>query len=263
MTVLIKYPFQTKERNSIFFEKKDLELTNLDWAKWAGWYDTDGCFDFQAKTGKKRVVLPLKDRQPVELFSKTFEASLCYRTYKTITPEPYRYEYQAEVHASGLNGAKAVWFTKNVFPYLVRQEKKDYAARLLGYRPESKDLTTWTTDEVIYYLATAMEGDGFVRCSSRRGTTSLALETELKSSDVQYLSDVKSIADNKLGVRSTLSKRATYKTLKGIRTKYGLYILCSRKNPNNLGFFQNLVRDGVMTLDRKKQKIQTFVDYMS
>ena len=44
MTVLIKYPRQTKEGNKVFFEKKDQELTNLDWAKWAGWSDTDGYF---------------------------------------------------------------------------------------------------------------------------------------------------------------------------------------------------------------------------
>ena len=42
MTMLIKYPKQTKERNKVFFEKKDQELTNLDWSKWGGWTDTDG-----------------------------------------------------------------------------------------------------------------------------------------------------------------------------------------------------------------------------
>ena len=43
MTILIKYPRETKESNKVFFEKKDQELTNLDWAKWSGWFDTDGC----------------------------------------------------------------------------------------------------------------------------------------------------------------------------------------------------------------------------
>ena len=42
LSVLIKYPTQTKEGNKIFFEKKDQELTNEDWAKWSGWDDTDG-----------------------------------------------------------------------------------------------------------------------------------------------------------------------------------------------------------------------------
>ena len=44
LSVLIKYPYLTKESSKVFFEKKDQELTNLDWAKWAGWFDTDGCF---------------------------------------------------------------------------------------------------------------------------------------------------------------------------------------------------------------------------
>ena len=98
MTVLIKYPPQTKKRNKDFFERKNQELTNLDWAKWAGWFDTDGFFGLE-KTG-----LRLKDRQPVEMFSKIFETSLCYRTQKTITPEPRRKEYTAETYTAQLKG---------------------------------------------------------------------------------------------------------------------------------------------------------------
>ena len=52
----------------------------------------------------------------------------------------------------------------------------------------------------------------------------------------------------------------TYQTQEGIKTKYELRIDCSRKNPKNLGFFQSLVKDGVMTLDRKKQKVQEFIN---
>ena len=71
MTVITKYPKQTKKRNKIFFEKKDRELTNLDWAKWGGWFDTDGCFSTGVKRPRaKRAEIQLKDKQPVELFSK-------------------------------------------------------------------------------------------------------------------------------------------------------------------------------------------------
>ena len=267
LSVLIKYPFQTKKGNKNFFEKKDQELTNLDWAKWAGWYDTDGWFSTlktKTKLGTsflmKEACLYLRDRQPVELFSKTFETSLVYREHKTWTPEPYRYEYICIEHMGKLSGEKAVWFTKNVFPYLMKQEKKDFAAKLLGYRPESKDLTTWTADELTYYLATAMEGDGYfpVRCNLRKKTKHL--DIKLASSDVQYLSDIKYIAENKLKLISRLHEESTYKTQKGIRTKYTLNFSGSRKNPNNLGFFQSLLKDGVMTLDRKKQKVQEFVN---
>jgi len=44
MTVIIKYPKQENKTNKEFFKRKEQELTNLDWAKWAGWFDTDGCF---------------------------------------------------------------------------------------------------------------------------------------------------------------------------------------------------------------------------
>ena len=202
------------------------------------------------------VKLSLKDRQPVELFSKTFETSLTYNEWKTITPEPYRKEYIANVYVARLKAEKAEWFTKNVYPYLIKQEKKDFAAKLLGYRPESKDFVDWTADEITHYLATAMEGDGVFRV---RGEKTICIDCQLASSDPQYLSDIKYLTEKKLGVTSTLYEVSTYKTEEGIKTKYKLCIYGSQKNPNNLGFFQSLVKDSVMTLDRKKQKVQEFL----
>jgi hypothetical protein len=259
MTVLIKYPSQSKERNKVFFEKQ--ELINFDGPTWGGWWDTDGSFSnyvdkkhFMNKIAK----LALKDRQPVELFSKTFETSLTYSEWKTTTPEPYKYEYIAKEYGGRLGAEKAVWFTKKIYPYLIKQEKKDYAAKLLGYRPESKDFADWTPDEVIHYLATAIEGDGFVRCRSSK--TTKYIEIILHSSDVQYLSDIKYLAEKKLGIITRLwEDPRTYKTKEGIKTKYKLYIQGSRKNPNNIDFFKSLVKDGVMTLNRKKQKVQEFL----
>jgi len=258
MTILIKYPFQTKERNKVFFKKQ--ELMNLDWSPQGGWFDTDGyitCnFNKKIKHWQKRAGLKLTDRQPVELFSKTFEISLTYGEHKTRTPPPYIKEYMAKEYTAELYGEKAKWFTKNVYPFLIKQEKKDYAAKLLGYRPESKNFSDWTTDEVIHYLASALEGDGRYYVSKGKSKT---IDMSLYSSDVQYLSDVQNLANTKLGVMFTLSERETYKTQKGTRTKYALRGYCSRKRPNNLGFFQSLVKDGVMILDRKKQRVQEFL----
>jgi len=261
MTVLIKHPYQTKESNKVFLKKKDQELTDLDWSKWGGWGDTDGyltnVFNKKHKHWQKRAGLKLKDKQPVELFSKIFETSLCYRTFKTITPEPYRKEYMAEEYIAEMYGEKAEWFTKNVYPFLLKQEKKDYAAKLLGYRPESKDFADWTPEEVRNYLATAIEGDGHYYIHKGK---SKSIEIGLSSSDVQYLSDVQNLANTKLGLIFTIRENSTYKTKKGIRTKYTLRGHCSRRSPNNLGFLQSLVKNGVMTLDRKKQKVQEFVN---
>ena len=256
MTVLIKYPKQTKKTNKDFFKRKNQELTNLDWAKWAGWFDTDGWFRIE-KNGGKRAPLYLKDRQPVELFSKTFETSLTSRKHKTITPEPYRYEYTTIEHMVSLAGEKAVWFTKNVFPYLIKEEKKDFAEKLLGYRPASKNFTTWTDDETVHYLATVIEGDGSFWVWGKKNSS---ITTLISSSDKQYLANIQSLSKNKLGITSTLFAR---KAQQGLKTKYGVRINGSLRNSNNLGFFKNLVKDNVMTLDRKKQKVQKFVTYAS
>ena len=60
----------------------------------------------------------------------------------------------AKVYTARLKAEKAVWFTKNVYPYLIKQEKKDYAAKLLGYRPESKPFEEWTPEEIKHYYGT-------------------------------------------------------------------------------------------------------------
>jgi len=261
MTVLIKYPKQTEKRNKVFFEKKDKELTDLDWSTWGGWFVTDGSLHPKSKSKNilnmskysSKCELELKDKQPVELFSKIFECSLKCREMKTTAPNGKN--YRTTTFASALHGEKARWFTKNIYPYLIKQGKKDYAAKLLGYRPESKDFADWTADEIRNYLATASEGDGRYRVSGKK---TKSIEIGLASNDVQYLSDVQKLV-NKLGVTSQIAKHGTYKMKKGIRTMYVLNFLCSRRNPNNLGFFQSLVKDGVMTLDRKKQKVQEFV----
>jgi hypothetical protein len=156
-----------------------------------------------------------------------------------------------------LKAEKAVWFTKNVYPYLIKQEKKDFAAKLLGYRPESKDFADWTTEEARNYLATAVEGDGYVRCRSSK--TTKYIETTLSSSDVQYLSDLKYLGENKLGLIFNLRESTTYKTKEGKKTKYTLHLYGSRRNPNNIDFFKSLVKNNVMTLDRKKQRVQEFL----
>ena len=253
MTVLNKYPRQTKSRNKIFFEKK--ELTNLDWCKWAGWCDTDINFE----RIYYRVVFRLRDRQPVELFSKIFETSLRYIEHETITPEPYRKEYICKEYAGALTGEKGKWFTENVYPFLLDQKKKNYAARLLGYRPESKNFSDWTPDELTRYLATALDGDGSFNLYLGKNVTSI--RAILCSSDIQYLSDIKHLAEKKLGIIFKIAEATTYMTQKGERTSYQLYMDGGRKHPMHQGFFQGLVRDGVMTLDRKKQKVQRFVNY--
>ena len=208
-----------------------------------------------------RVSMKLSDRQPVELFSKIFESSLRYNECKTITPEPYRKEYIAKTYKSEMNSKKAKWFTKNVYPYLIKEDKKDFAVKVLGNRPESKDLAKWTKDELIHYLATAIEGDGSIQVHNKNGRK--ALRIDMFSSDPQYLSNIVTIGADKLNLVSRFKKISTYLTQKGLRTKYRLFIFCSKTNPNNLNFLESLLKHNVMTLDRKKERVQEFVTWIN
>ena len=262
MTVIIKYPFQSKKRNKEFFKRKDQELTNLDWAKWAGWFDTDGCF---VKNPRKTelgyqlfVKLQLRDRQPTELFSDTFETSLVYQESNTVTPNGAK--YIAKMFKGTLSGPKATWFTENLSPYLIKEEKREYAGAVLEDTVRSKNFNTWTKDEVTNYLATVIEGDGSVEIKPSRNKKSINIV--ISSSDKQYLANLVSIAASKLNINCKFKKSKTYQTKRGTVTMYGLHIRCSKKNPENIDFLRSLLKYKVMTLDRKKEKIQEFVTWI-
>ena len=68
---------------------------------------------------------------------------------------------------------------------------------------------------------------------------------------------------NKLGLHSKVIKKGEYETKKGKRTGFMLYISCSETYPDNLTFFKDLMKDDVMTLDRKKEIVQEFVTWMN
>jgi hypothetical protein len=44
---------------------------------------------------------------------------------------------------------------------------------------------------------------------------------------------------------------------------YRLYLQCSRRNTENLDFLKSLLQYNVMTLDRKKEKVQEFLTWMA
>ena len=264
MTVIIKYPEQNEKTNKEFFLKKEKELTNLDWAKWAGWFDTDGCFSSyvdKRNEDKKihyKATLKLADRQPVELFSETFDVSLCYSEWQTMTPEPYRNKYTAKIYNATMHADKSHWFTENVYPYLLKEEKKKFASELLGYTPKSKTMEEWTEDEVIHYLATVIDGDGYVQVS--KGRQLLSLVTVICSIDPQYLANLVALGANRINLNSKFKKKSEHLTKRGWVNKYILNIPCSKRSPHNFNFFESLIKDNVMTLDRKKEKIQKVVD---
>ena len=261
MTVINKYPKQNKKTNKEFFERKDKELTNLDWAKWAGWFDTDGCFTNAKRKTKQGyqlfASLQLRDRHPAELFSDMFDTSLVYQEGNTITPDGKK--YISKMFKGTVSGPKATWFTENVSPYLIKEEKREYAGAVLDDTVRSKDFNTWTKDEVTRYLATVIEGDGTIQIIYSRYAKNIAIR--IYSSDKQYLANLVSIAASKLNIDCKFRKAKTYQTKRGLVTMYELFIRCSKKTPINIDFLRSLLKYKVMTLDRKKEKIQEFVNW--
>lgn len=273
MTILIKYPKQTIKTNKKFFKRKEKEFTSSDWCKWAGWWDTDGHFqDLSEKPkgkskNKKTAALKLKDKQPIELFSKTFETSLGYYEHATTTPEKSgsnwlvkAKNYTATLFNASLSGDKARWFTKNIYPYLISEQKKNYAVKVLGYRPPSKDIETWTREELIHYLGSAIGGDGSVS-TYKTDTHFPLIDMKLLSSNAQHLSDVKYIIENIYKIYIPLAERFTYQTAEGEKTAYHLRFHGARSSTENFPIFENLIKENVMCLDRKKNKIQDFLSH--
>lgn len=268
MTVLIKYPKTTKSNVKYFTERKNEELTNLDWAKWAGWFDTDGSFSVNGKKANEyKCSLFLKDRSPVELFSKTFETSLRYDEHKTKPPKHKILQYPhykdkvyiaKEYKATFQQKDKCIWFTENVYPFLLKPEKKEYALKILGYTPESKNFSDWTEQELVHYIATACEGDGNFNLIKNKNDYSLNLT--IGSSDSEYLSLIKYIIEQKFNIKENipLNENRVYMTEEGEKTEYILRLYVKSKSPLNY-LIKKFSEDNVMTLDRKKQIVNDYL----
>ena len=255
MAIIIEKPRKTKEELKQFLNFINLSTSNLEWCKWAGWTDTDASIQVNMNKSRRKtperqelVKLSLRDRQPVELLSNFFETNLLFHQHKTVTPEPYRYHYIAKQYVTRLYISRAVCFTKNVYPYLLNDVKKQYAVKLLGYEPESKPLDEWTKEEFVAYLATVIEGDGNVEIQKNKKIRN-KVHINVRSSDAEYLSKLKYLVEKFFNAHTNLTEMSTYKTLDGIKTKYRLRIY------ENLDLYSLLTKPNVMTMDRKKNKI--------
>lgn len=267
MASIKKVPQQTPENNIEYFKLMNRKITNLDWARWAGWWDTDGSFNKDKKNTTAK--LKLKDRQPVELFANVFEANMYYNEYKTITPEPYRKEYTAKVFVSGLNNERSIWFVKNIAKFI--RTKRDKIFKLTdGEFPI--DETPITQQEFIHYIATVIEGDGSINCIPihNKKNISYKLSLEIRSSNVEYLASLKNSLEVYYNVLAGGPYEiATYTTKKeGVKHKYSV-IICVSERPrkiskinseNIIEFLKDLYK--VMTLDRKKNKVIEFLKHV-
>jgi len=265
--IIIKYPYLTKKRFEDFLNRRGKEFTNLFWAAKGGTMDTDGCFDRTGTTARCR--LGLKDREPVEKFSRDFETSLIYNEWETKVPKRNcpsdERIYTATVYEGGVRSFKAQWVARNTYPYLLKEEKKDYAAKLLGYRPESKPLEEWTPEEIKHYYGTASEGDGGFHIKTRKGVIT-HLESTLYSSDRTYLVAVQNLI-GMVGLKTKIFEMGKYMTLKGPAQEHMVYFYSPSSGEKeyfpHINFVQSLLDEDVMTLERKKCRIQAFVNSLA
>lgn len=246
MSVIIKYPTQNEEINKDFFERKNKELTNLDWAKWGGWFDTDGNFSVY-KTGKYQkteVILSLKDREPVELFSKTFETSLCYDEFKTVTPNGNH--YIAKQYKARLRNERAFWFTKNVKNYIFQKTK--YVKKLLNifnvnYIPYEYQLNR---DELVNYIVSAIQGDGTIYDKNKINDL-----MRLYSSNENYLNFIVKQLNNYGITFSGPYKGGSYQTSIGTRHQFFLFLKINKNYENIISFYEEIIPKIDMTRKRE------------
>ncbi len=163
MTILIKSLTRNSKKNNIEWIER-MESKNINWAMWGGWFDSDGCFSFSNTkfNSKFVVVLALKDRDPVELFAKTFESSLEYMEYWT-TPynkDGIRTPHLSKTFKSRFKGDRALWFANKIKKFILQKTSKIKPfldKQNINYKFYSEQ---WTKEEWIYYITSLIEGDG-------------------------------------------------------------------------------------------------------
>ena len=241
MTVLIKYPKTNKEIEKDFFNRKDKELTNLDWAKWGGWFDTDGSF---FSKGRYNVIsLRLNDKEPVELFCKTFETSLRYNEHNTVTPNGNR--YIAKEYIGEIRGQKAIWFTKNISKYIINKitaVKNLLDRHKISYEPL---LHTFTKDELMNYIVSALQGDGtfFNRDTNKHYIS-------FYSANINYLKFIQNELSKHDVIFGGPYAGLVYKTRTGIKTQFQL-ALGTKQRQKAIDFYEAIIPKIEMTRKRE------------
>lgn len=254
MTILIKYPRQNKKLNEEFFERKEKELTNLDWAKWGGWFDSDGCFSYSIKTKQLKCDLTLYDKSPVELFSKTFEVSLKIRT-KSNDYEKSVNKIPNEKFNAYISGEKAVWFCKKIHPFIINKNNKLNKILFNFNINLSQNYNNMITEEFISWLTSFIEGDGSFTSVAKKYPTMRI--TSNNNYLLNYIKD-KCIKENlvsfgKISLKQKAGRfRLSSKSNLFANRKNG-YIMSAAKKNNLIPFYNRILPK--MTLDRKKEII--------
>lgn len=155
MSIVIKYPTQSKENNELLFEKLN-SLNSLDWAYFGGWIDSDAYFTSRSKA----IGLGLIDRDVVEHFSKTFEVSLL--------AEQLRAKYYKKgsipkiCYRLSIAGPKVVYIANKAGPYVIGKSEQLKNFLILHNNHSIFTLMKHTDAEFLHWLCAFFEGDGSI-----------------------------------------------------------------------------------------------------
>ena len=97
-----------------FFESIEKKLTPTRRGYWAYAIDGDGCIRERDK--KSNVVIPLKDREPVQQLADIYGTSISFTEYPEENWEP--------TYTTTLHGKRALHFLRLICPYMTEKRKK-------------------------------------------------------------------------------------------------------------------------------------------
>jgi len=259
MTILVKYEKQSKETNKILFEKLN-NLSNLEWARWGGWFDSDGSFAYDKKYHKISCTLALSDKSPVELFSKTFEATLTVNYKQNNYEKSVNKEVKAR-YRSLINGEKALWFCQKIHPFVINKNNKLNELLKKFNINLSNNYNNMNSSEFLSWLVSFVEGDGSFTMAKKRNYP-IAQITSNNNHLLNYIrqrclnENIVSFNKVYLKQKEGLFKLSSKSNLTAFR-KNG-YIMQAMKKENLLNFYDKILP--FMSLDRKKDKILKHIE---
>ena len=259
MTILVKYEKQSKETNKILFEKLN-NLSNLEWARWGGWFDSDGSFAYDKKYHKISCVLALSDKSPVELFSKTFEATLTVNYKQNNYEKSVNKEVTAR-YRSLISGERALWFCQKIHPFVINKNNKLNELLKKFNINLSSNYNNMNSSEFLSWLVSFVEGDGSFTMR-KKAKYPIAQITSNNNHLLNYIRqrclDENIVSFNKVYLKQKegLFKLSSKSNLTAFR-KNG-YIMQAMKKENLLNCYDKILP--FMSLDRKKDKILKHIE---
>lgn len=265
MTVIIKMPIklfgnkkiENDEKIKEIF-KKEIEpfITPEQWAYWAGWMDSDGCFKFNTYN----VCLFLTDENPCKVFAETFKGSLSYRL---LNAKYYKNKNPKNIYMANLSRPLSKYFALKIKDYLFVKNKKCQDFLKLCYGQDSDINANYDCNDEIFlsWLTAFIEGDGSLNLSSRKNYNKFEPNMTITSESLATLTFIQNRL-KKLDIDTSLflSKKAGDKIQVCDEISYkrnsNMYVLKFKvKSIKDIGKFMY----PRMTLLRKKENLKNIL----